>query len=257
MLKFLFSILFISSFLGSGICYAQEGNDDDWEISLAPYLFLSNISGNATVGPVSGSIDLSFSDLLKNLEIGGMLHADVRKGRFGLMTDVIYGKLAAATDLSQGANLSAEVEFLIFEAMGFYRLSNAKGKTDIFAGIRYWYFDVDTNFILNLATLTNSATADWVDPVIGIRTNQPLSKKWFVILRADVGGFGISSDFSWHVEGGVGRKLGATSSVFLGYKYLKTEYSNGVVGPGTFIYDSAIHGVLLGFNFAFGPGAKK
>ncbi len=234
---------------------AQEGDEKDWEINITPYLFLSNLTGNATIGPISGPVNLKFSDLLKNLEIGGMLHSEVRKGRLGLITDVIYAKLGAATSLTQGATISTEVELLIFEALGFYRLPNTKGKVDVFAGIRYWYFDLDTSFILNQAPLKNSTTPDWVDPVIGIRTIQPLSPKWFAIIRTDIGGFGVSSSFSWQVQGGVGRKLGKSSSVFLGYKYLKTDYNNGITGPGAFAYDSAVHGVLLGFNFSFGPGA--
>ena len=182
MKKFLIGFLIFGSFFLNGISYAQEKKDRDWEINIALYFLLANLNGNATIGPISGPVDLKFGDLLKNLEIGGMLHTEVRKGRLGLMTDVIYARLGASTSLTRGATLSSEVELLIFEALGFYRLSNTRGKTDIFAGIRYWYLDLDTSFILNEATLMNSTSPDWVDPVIGIRTNQPLSKKWFVIL---------------------------------------------------------------------------
>ncbi len=251
-----FALLLMFNF-GLSSTSAQESNDKDWEFKIAPYFFMANLKGNATVGPLSGPVNLKFGDLVKNLEIGGMLHAEVRKGRLGLMTDVIYARLGASTSLTRGATLSTEVELLIFEALGFYRLPNTRGKVDIFAGIRYWYFDLDTSFILNQATLKNSTSPDWVDPVIGIRTIQPLSLKWFMVLRGDIGGFGVSSDFSWQVQGGVGRKLGKISSMFLGYKYLKTDYNNGITGLGAFAFDSAVHGVFLGFNFAFGPGAKK
>ncbi len=256
MQKFLFIFLFLVPFFGASPAFAQEEESDDWEINIAPYFLLANLSGNATIGPISGPVNLSFKDLLENLQIGGMLHSEGRKGRVGLMTDIIYAKLGAATSLAQGATVSTEVEMFILEAFGFYRLQKTKGKVDVYAGIRYWSFDFDTNFTLNQATLMHRTSPNWVEPVIGIRTIQPLSPKWLVIIRADIGGFGVSSDFSWNIQGAIGRKLGRRTKALLGYRYLKTDYNNGITGIGAFAFDSAVHGVFLGVNFTFGPGTR-
>ena len=46
-----------------------------------------------------------------------------------------------------------------------------------------------------------SISETWVDPIIIGRVKFPAGKKWLFQLRADVGGFGIGSDFAWQAHG--------------------------------------------------------
>ena len=253
MKSFLIWFLVIISFFIAGISYAEESNEKDWEINLGTYLLFANINGTSTLGPVSGPIDLSFKDLLENFEFGFMLHAEARKNRVGLMMDLSYVKLGSAMDLSEGASISVGMEFLIFEAFGFYRpLKNSDSIIDLYAGIRLWDIKIDTSFMVDEMALQLKSTPGWVDPVIGIRTIHRLSPKWTIIVRGDIGGFGVSSDFAWNIQGSVVWQIGKSSHILLGYKYLKTDYDNGITGVGEFAYDAAMHGVYIGYSFSFG-----
>jgi len=252
--KFFICFFLIISFFGVGSSFAQESDEKDWEINLAPYLLITNLNGTSTLGPISGPIDLSFKDILENFEFGFSVHAEARKNRIGLITDLTYIKLGSATDLSEGASISSGVEILLFEAFGFYRVShqNSDSKIDIYAGLRLWDLKFDTSFIVDEMALQLRNTPSWVDPVIGIRTIQRLSPKWTIIVRGDIGGFGVASDFAWTIQGSVAWKTGKTGHIVLGYKYQKTDYNNGITGVGAFAYDAAMHGVFIGYNFSFG-----
>ncbi len=252
--KFFISIFLIISLLGTGNSFAQEGDEDDWEVILAPYLLLTNLTGTSTLGPISGPIDLSFKDILENFEFGFSIHAEARKNRIGLITDFTYVKLGSATDLSEGASISAGVEIIIFEAFGFYRipLQNSDSIIDLYAGMRLWDLKFDTSFMVGEMALQFKSTPGWVDPVIGMRTIHRVSPKWTIIVRGDIGGFGVSSDFAWNIQGSVARQIGKRSHIILGYKYQHTDYNNGITGVGAFAYDAAMHGVFIGYNFSFG-----
>ncbi len=45
---------------------------DEWKQEFAPYLWGAAMSGEAGIGSVTSSIDMSFGDILDNLELGFM-----------------------------------------------------------------------------------------------------------------------------------------------------------------------------------------
>jgi len=45
---------------------------------------------------------------------------------------------------------------------------------------------------------TASRNVDWVDPLLRLNYESPVSGKWRFTLRGDVGGFGFGSEFTWH-----------------------------------------------------------
>jgi len=46
-------------------------NADEWDWKVAPYLWTVNIDGNLSVGPLDQTIDMSFSDILSDFDVGG------------------------------------------------------------------------------------------------------------------------------------------------------------------------------------------
>lgn len=91
-----------------------------------------------------------------------------------------------------------------------------------------------------------SARKDWVDPFVGVRGRYQLTPKFYVAGKADIGGFGLSSDLVWQVYGGVGWQMSKRTALELGYKYFAIDYSDG-----GFTYDVANSGVMTAFSIKF------
>jgi len=59
--------------LVSTLGQAQETDQWDWKIT--PYLWGINMTGDTSIGPISQDIDVSFSDILSDMEIGGAVES--------------------------------------------------------------------------------------------------------------------------------------------------------------------------------------
>ena len=76
------------------------------------------------------------------------------------------------------------------------------------------------------------------------------AKKWLFQLRADVGGFGIGSDFTWQGQADVGYRFSKLFQLGLGYRFIGIDYENGE-GSDRFKYDVDTYGPVLRFGFHF------
>lgn len=93
---------------------------------------------------------------------------------------------------------------------------------------------------------TQSRTDDWLDPYIGLRGRYNLNEKFYLSGRADIGGFGVGSEFTWQAEAGIGMMM--TKNIFteLGYRAIGVDYDdNG------FSMDTITHGVQLTLGVVF------
>ena len=93
-----------------------------------------------------------------------------------------------------------------------------------------------------------SQTIDWVDPFIGMRARYSFTDRLYAIAKADIGGFGVSSDLVWSAYGALGCNLTRTgkTTVELGYKYMAVDYTRG-----GFTYDMATSGVMVNLGLKF------
>jgi len=91
------------------------------------------------------------------------------------------------------------------------------------------------------------ANKNWVDPIIGLRGKIPLSPRFFLTAKGDLGGFGVGSHFTWQLFGGLGINVGKRAALVLGYRNLDVDYSDN----NGFLFDMAIRGPMLGFGFKF------
>ena len=69
---------------------------------------------------------------------------------------------------------------------------------------------------------------------------------WAQGLEGDIGGFGVSSEFTWQAMAALGYRTSENSSLLLGYRAIGTDYTND-----GFTYDIVAHGVALGFEYTF------
>ena len=83
--------------LAGGRCSAADdpapGSAAPWQLSVTPYVWGTALKGDVGVGRTSADVDASFSDILDNLNGALMLSLELRKGRFGLLSDSVYANL--------------------------------------------------------------------------------------------------------------------------------------------------------------------
>jgi opacity protein-like surface antigen len=86
--------------------------------------------------------------------------------------------------------------------------------------------------------------------VIGARYSLPFARDWTAVLRADIGGLGVGSDFTWQGIARLDWRLSESVSLDLGYRYVYVDYEHGS-GADEFVYDVATSGLLFGVVFGF------
>ena len=72
---------------------AWSQDSDSWEWRVIPYLWGMNIDGTMAIGPIESDMDVSFSDIVDNMDIGGSLAGQFSKGQHGFHVDYTYLRL--------------------------------------------------------------------------------------------------------------------------------------------------------------------
>ena len=93
-----------------------------------------------------------------------------------------------------------------------------------------------------------SASAWWIDPLIGMRVSADLTDRFGIVVAGNVGGFdlGSASKFSWEALAFLDWRFGETTSFILGYRGLGLDRQKGKAEA-----DIIMHGPLLGLIFRF------
>jgi hypothetical protein len=223
-----------------------------WSFGLTPYLWIAGLKGDvaALPGTPPVSVDANFGDIIENADFAFMLAAEARHGRWGIVADMSYLSLSVDGDTRGPLFGAAEVESRTFFATvaGAYRVAAEGGFIlDVLAGARVWY--VDTEIDLSAGLLPARSVQDsevWADPVIGLRGSVELGRGFFLAGVADVGGFGLASDFTWQILGTLDYRFNDWILVRAGYRHLEVDYeSDG------FVWDVQMSGPILGATFRF------
>ena len=234
--------------------YAQDASsgDNKWEFQVIPYFWLAGIDGDVTVKGRRASVDASFSDILDNLDFGGMLHLEAAKGKWAFFGDASYVKVSVDRTLIDVGSEQALVE--LGGAYRFAELPLGKDKQrslsfEALAGGRYNYLKSKVE-ILVLPSAKGSH--DWVDPIVGARVTAGLTDKLSLRVRGDIGGFGIgsASDLAWNVVAVLEYRLSRRISIGAGYRILDVDYEKGS-GLRLFEYDVTTSGPVVGLAFHF------
>lgn len=230
----------------------------DWDFVLAPYFLAPTIEGDASAGRFlnGAEVDIDTRDILEALDLGGMIHAEVRHSSgLGAIVDYSFMDLSseAAGPLLPGTTIEGDVFQGVLEAYGSYRFDLRDHKLDLYAGIRWW--DIDVEVSRRGAPGPNElldSGDDWVDPVIGARWVSEWWPGWRTSLAADLGGFVVGSDFSASAQALAIYDAWENVSFALGYRVLSVDYDNDESGtPGFFAYDTVTHGPMAGVLLRF------
>ena len=248
------------------LAYAQSASSGDskWEFHIIPYFWMAGIDGDVTVKGVKSDVDLKFSDIWENLDFGGQVHVEAWKGRWGIFLDSTYLKLSddaqAVRPILGPIDADIGVEEWLVEFGGFYRFGKwpfgkDEGRLlslDALGGGRYFYLKSKLDAAVPLVGLRRKVeeSKDWIDPFLGARLRADLTKRLSIVVRGDIGGFGVGSDFTWNTSALFGYSFSDLIRLWVGYRILGVDYESGS-GSGKFMYDATMSGPILGLAFSF------
>ena len=223
-----------------------------WEFHVAPYGWMASLSGTLDAGPrvPPAKVDLSFGDILENLDAGLMIAGFARHDRFVMYGDFAWVGLSASAAVTTPLPISGTANVdLVFGtlAAGYRVVQEPHFYVDVVAGARAWEISGKANLRFAGTPVENpSFTMSWVDPVIGAHAAIRIAPNWSIMLEADVGGFGVGSRFSWQALATVNYSFNDWLSGAVGYRHLDVNYqSNGQV------FDAYVTGPIMGLVFRF------
>jgi len=226
------------------MAWSQE--ESNWEFNLAPlYLWAISIDGDMGIRGRSSNVNIDFGDVWDNLEgVFTVRFNGLYREKFGFVFDYNYLDLGTekANDL---VNVDVGFKSQIINLAGTYRFLNGDNTLDGVAGIRYNKLDAGIN--LNNVGERLDGDQDWVDPIVGLRYNYAFTDKWSLQLYGDIGGFGVSSDFTWQGLALIDFQPWKNVAFVAGYRGIGTDYETGS-GTDQFIFDATVHGPLIGVD---------
>jgi hypothetical protein len=198
------------------------------------------------------SVSVKFSDLLSKLKMALMLAGKFVCKNVGLIYDVNYAKLGfdGTVPVSSGyvsGSIVAKQFTGDFALLFKFPMKNKKVTVMSYAGARIFAMDNTIDLLHNDNTiLTVNKSKTIVDLIVGADTKIDLSKRWLLYIKADVGGFGISSKFTGLLLWTVGYKFTEQFNTSLGVKYLYTDYDKD-----NFLWKVSQYGALITFGYMF------
>jgi hypothetical protein len=240
-----------------------------WSFAFTTYGWVPWMSGNMAIRGREFDVQANPSQILSHLDWSTlpawMSYAEARNGPIGLFNDIVYANISGSKDFarlpSSSAGVSVDYEQAIVEFGGTYQVWSGRNPAlagsaalDLLAGGRYLHQEVNATVALGLGELDRSGSVDWVDPFVGARLRQQIAPGESLVLRADVGGFGVGSDASWQVLATYNWQMcsmgGHLIDGYLGYRALSVDYSQGS-GDTRYKYDVLMQGPVMGATMHF------
>jgi hypothetical protein len=231
---------------------------DDWRFSITPLSYWAfGIDGDIAVRGQKRHVDLDFDDVSDKADGGFGLHAEVGRGPLGGYLDISYLKFEDDRT-RRGIRAETSLDWFTAEVGLLYRLRPlALGRmsllTELSAGLRYVNLEgeIDAGQLFDV-----DKDVDWIDPMIGARLTLPLTERFYLAVRGDIGGFGLSdnqSHFTWDFVGGLGYRWPITPafaiSLFGGYRISEINYDGGE--PDRLDLDLTMKGPIVSLTFHF------
>lgn len=236
----------------------EESSSEEWSFSATPYFWAAGLKGSLATTPPLPALDLdaNIGTILKNLDYAVASMFELRKGKFGIMTDFLLLNLGVdnkgAPIPGVGAGIRVDLTSFIVQMAGTYRVfEKEQGWLDLVVGARGWYVDTHLKAAIGPVAFQISHIEGWADALGGIRTRINLRALEFPVgeglhLAATLlGGGGMSSSFV-DLIGGLGYDFTDQIKAFAGYRYLKVDYQNK-----DFIYDVEMQGPMLSGTYKF------
>ena len=223
--------------------HAQE---EEWEYTIAPYLFALNIEGETATLPGAdpAELEVDFDELLEDLDGALMGQFEARKGKFAIVSDIFFSRISSEGETPGalfGEN-SYEQDLFYLNLSASYRvLEGNKGNLDLMAGVRYSHLDNTLELDAGLAPAQKlEDKEDWFDPFFTVKGNLLLADKLYLISWA---GFAVGGDSDETIDlfAGLGYNFSETMSFVTGYRHMSIDYEKD-----GYLWDVEMTGMLFG-----------
>jgi hypothetical protein len=230
---------------------AQAAPPERPSFDLTLYGWLQSLDGRVGAGPLTASVESSFSNTIDKADtvVPFMGRAEGRAGRFGLFVDAAYVSLGF-DNVSVGPFAArADSSLLVVDFGGTAEVAAGRDglwALDALAGGRVTSIRNEIGLIGGPSV---SQRASWFEPFVGMRLRGRFAERWEYAVQADIGGFGVGSDFAWQALATVGYRfslLGADATALVGYRALSQDYTDG-----RFRWDMTLYGPVLGVTLRF------
>ncbi|WP_424360115.1 outer membrane protein [Methylocystis parvus] len=273
-----------------GFASVERPKYEGWRWLVMPYVWVINMNGGMKLQNQQLATDASFIDALTrsaSFPLAFMGRVETSNGPFFAYGDLAWARMrfAGSTlslrsplgDFAVAATTSGRLRMTVtvgeagfgYELARFKLMSAPASFTafDAYAGLRYvnmgLNLDGNINFAGNSALLgiqqigTRSVVGTgalwWIDPVIGMRMRHSFAPGSQFEARADIGGFGAGSKFSWQFYGGYTYDFqfnGVNLTGLIGYRALGMNFSKWVDGRENGI-NAVMHGPVTGVGMKF------
>jgi hypothetical protein len=233
-----------------GLCapaFADE-SPSGWRHTLALYGMGAAIDGTAQIRDIEVPVDVSISELLDNLEMGGMAAYRMANDTWSVSGDVTYMELGGKAS-GQAGRFRADLDLDQLTVMGTLG-RRVSPKVEVLFSLAYFDLSTDVEARLLNQSRTASAGVDWIDPSVGLQYVTALSDKWTFTARGDIGGFSIGSDLLLHGWLTLQRRQTDSWGWFVGYRVISFDYEEGK-GRSYQRYDLVQQGPGAGVLFRF------
>ncbi len=236
---------------------AEETSSSDWKFTTFLYAWAPDIKGQTTTGK---DLDISFSDIVKNLDFTVMGGVNARKDKLSLLVDVIYLDVDDSSNatLPNGpldikrsiTNVNIQT-WVVTPMVGYNILESDRMTLDLLAGARYLYMDVETKYEvqrpLETIKFSPSGSTHYWDGIVGTMGRVKLNEKWYLPFQGDVGTG--DTNLTWQLFGGVGYKF-TNLELIAGYRHLEWDFDSNDKG-GEILNDIYISGPVVGLRYTF------
>ena len=233
---------------------------DDWRVAVTPYIWVAFPQGDVTAiaqrGGGGGGGGRPDDDVSANFDDVGLSGAftgsvDVGYGRFGILADLTYYEISADKDIALGRLPDVEGKLEIAGTkgliVGYWRAYETESsQVDLLGGAHYLGIDTDVSARTLTRSVSYSAEEDLWDPVIGVRGKTRFGEHFGLTGLATYGGFGVSSDHLYELQGYLTYRFNDLITAEAGYRYYSTKWDGDRL-----IYDASFSGPLVGLTFNF------
>lgn len=231
----------------------------DTRFRFGAYLWMNELDAVLSVEAVRATGTVDLGDALGNFDYGGAGFINLWYTDWRWDLTYHYVNLSDDFESPTGLSVEAEVQASILQLTGAFRFAHGpvgdvidwseskrfqpEYSFELMAGLRYANIRVD----LDPAGLADATkTADWVDPIVGLRVHLDLVDDFSVSLSGDVGGFSLSSEMTWGLDAVIEFHPLPELSILAGFRLIDYDY-----GVGGFSFDGQIRGPYVGISSRF------
>jgi hypothetical protein len=248
-------VFFILSF--SSITWA----DDEWQFTVAPYIWALNMNGRIGIGSTSTHVDQPFSDILHQLNVAGMLWLELHHDRFGIFLNGLYAAMSdeehqdifSIHDKNDYELVSGGLSYQLYRHDFGFSLQPNRFILEPYAGFRYTANQVELTLKIPPSSLTLNNDQYWTDPIVGLRLLSLFCNGFEANLSGDIGGINRHKQYSYNILALIGYQFphfSIPTKAYLAYRLLDQRYEHGN-GIRQFDWNMKLSGPLIGIAWTF------